>query len=396
MALASRRRRNIEAWPGYVDVLSTLLMVIVFVLMIFVVAQLYLSQALTGKDQTLARLSQQLNELSEMLSMERGNSQQLKVQLSQLSSALTKSTQERDALQNRLTVIIGERDNLKAQLGDAQSKIEDAQAKIAASQEKQKQIEDAYKTIEADQTKITALLSDIAALESLRDDLQKKLLTADENAKQITSQSEAQVALLNQQILAMREQLSQLALALEASENKSKEQQVQIADLGSKLNSALASKVEELARYRSEFFGRLREALGDRQDIRIVGDRFVFQSEVLFASGSADIGDAGRDQLDTLATTLILITKEIPEDINWVLRVDGHTDKRPITSGLYPSNWELSTARAIAVVKYLASKGIPENKLAAAGFAEFSPLDPGDNEDAYTKNRRIEFKLDQR
>jgi chemotaxis protein MotB len=398
MALASRRRRSVEAWPGYVDVLSTLLMVIVFVLMIFVVAQLYLSQALTGKDLTLAKLSQQISELSDMLSMERGNSQQLKVQLSQLSSALTKSTAERDALQNRLTVIIGERDTLKAQLGDAQSQIEDAQSKIAASAEKQKQLEDAYKTVEADQQKITALLSDIAALESLRDDLQKKLLTADENAKQISSQSEAQVALLNQQILAMREQLSQLSTALDASEQKSKQQQVQIADLGSKLNAALASKVEELARYRSEFFGRLREALGDRQDIRIVGDRFVFQSEVLFASGSADIGQAGRDQLDTLATTLILITKEIPDDINWVLRVDGHTDKRPITStsGLYASNWELSTARAIAVVKYLASKGIPENRMAAAGFAEFSPLDPGDSDEAYTKNRRIEFKLDQR
>jgi chemotaxis protein MotB len=396
MALASRRRRSMEAWPGYVDVLSTLLMVIVFVLMIFVVAQLYLSQALTGKDLTLARLSQQLNELSEMLSMERGNSQQLKVQLSQLSSALTKSTQERDALQNRLTVIIGERDNLKAQLGDAQSKITDAENKLAASAEKQKQLADAYKTIEADQNKITALLSDIAALESLRDDLQKKLLTADENAKQITSQSEAQVALLNQQILAMREQLAQLALALDASEKKSKEQQVQIADLGSKLNTALASKVEELARYRSEFFGRLREALGQRDDIRIVGDRFVFQSEVLFNSGSAEIGQAGRDQLDTLATTLILIMKDIPEDINWVLRVDGHTDRRPITGGAYGSNWERSTARAIAVVKYLASKGIPENRMAAAGFAEFSPLDNGDDEAAYTKNRRIEFKLDQR
>ncbi|MDQ7246455.1 peptidoglycan -binding protein [Dongia sedimenti] len=390
MALASRRRgRNIEAWPGYVDVLSTLLMVIVFVLMIFVVAQLYLSQALTGKDQTLAKLSQQLNELSEMLSMERGNSQQLKVQLSQLSSALTKSTAERDALQNRLTVVIGERDSLKAQLGDANSQ-------IAASKEKQKELEDAYKTIDADKNKITALLNDIAALESLRDDLQNKLLTADENAKQITSQSEAQVALLNQQILAMREQLAQLAATLDASEQKSKEQQVQIADLGSKLNAALASKVEELARYRSEFFGRLREALGQRDDIRIVGDRFVFQSEVLFASGSADIGDAGRDQLDTLATTLILITKEIPNDIDWVLRIDGHTDKRPITSGLYPSNWELSTARAISVLKYLASKGIPENRMAAAGFAEYSPLDPGDSEEALTKNRRIEFKLDQR
>jgi chemotaxis protein MotB len=389
MAFASRRRRNIEAWPGYVDVLSTLLMVIVFVLMIFVVAQLYLSQALTGKDQTLAKLSQQLNELSEMLSMERGNSQQLKVQLSQLSSALTKSTAERDALQNRLTVIVGERNSLKAELGDAN-------AQIAASKEKQKQLEDAYKTIDADKGKITALLNDIAALESLRDDLQKKLLTADDNAKQITSQSEAQVALLNQQILAMRDQLAALAATLEASEQKSKEQQVQIADLGSKLNSALASKVEELARYRSEFFGRLREALGDRQDIRIVGDRFVFQSEVLFDSGSADIGPAGQDQLDTLATTLILITKEIPDDINWVLRVDGHTDKRPISGGIYASNWELSTARAISVVKYLASKGIPENRLAAAGFAEFSPLDPGDDDAAYTKNRRIEFKLDQR
>jgi len=385
-----------EAWPGYVDVLSTLLMVIVFVLMIFVVAQLYLSQALSGKDQTLARLSQQLNELSEMLSMERGNSQQLKVQLSQLSSALTKSTAERDALQNRLTVVIGERDSLKAQLGDAQSQIEDAEAKVAASAQKQKQLEDAYKTIEADQAKITALLSDIAALESLRDDLQKKLLTADENAKQITSQSEAQIALLNQQMLAMRDQLAQLAEALNASEQKSKEQQVQIADLGSKLNAALASKVEELARYRSEFFGRLREALGQREDIRIVGDRFVFQSEVLFASGSADIGAAGRDQLDTLATTLILITKEIPDDIDWVLRIDGHTDKRPITSGLYASNWELSTARAISVLKYLASKGIPENRLAAAGFAEFSPIDSGDSEEALTRNRRIEFKLDQR
>jgi chemotaxis protein MotB len=389
MALASRRRRSIEAWPGYVDVLSTLLMVIVFVLMIFVVAQLYLSQALTGKDQTLARLSRQLNELSEMLSMERGNSQQLKVQLSQLSSALTKSTAERDALRNRLTVVIGERDSLKAQLGDANTQ-------VAASKEKQKQLEDAYKAIDADKAKITALLNDIAALESLRDDLQKKLLTADENAKEITSQSEAQVALLNQQILAMREQLSQLATALDASEQKSKEQQVQISDLGSKLNAALASKVEELARYRSEFFGRLREALGQRDDIRIVGDRFVFQSEVLFASGSADIGQAGRDQLDTLATTLILIMKEIPSDINWVLRVDGHTDKRPITGGPYASNWELSTARAIAVVKYLASKGIPEDRMAAAGFAEFSPLDPADTEEAYTKNRRIEFKLDHR
>jgi chemotaxis protein MotB len=208
----------------------------------------------------------------------------------------------------------------------------------------------------------------------------------------------SQIDLLNQQISALRSQIAAIENALQASEAKDTSSQTKIADLGRRLNVALAQRVQELNRYRSDFFGRLREILSDRENIRIVGDRFVFQSEVLFGSGSAEIGQAGRDQLDTLATTLILITKEIPDDINWVLRVDGHTDKRPITSssGLYPSNWELSTARAISVVKYLASKGIPENRMAAAGFSEFSPLDNGDNEEAYTKNRRIEFKLDQR
>jgi chemotaxis protein MotB len=390
MAVAGRRgRRHLEAWPGYVDVLSTLLMVIVFVLMVFVVAQLYLSQALTGKDEALARLTRQIAELGDMLSMERGNSQQLKVQLSQMSSALTKSTAERDALQSQLNVVIGERDILKAELGDAQ-------AKAAVSEEKQKQLEDAYKTINADKDKITALLSDIAALESLRDDLQKKLLTSEQNAQQISSEAQARVEILNQQVLALRNQLAEISKALDLSEQKSKDQQVQIAELGSRLNAALASKVEELARYRSEFFGRLREALGNRQDIRIVGDRFVFQSEVLFDTASADIGPAGRDQLDTLATTLILIMKEIPSDINWVLRVDGYTDKRPISTPQFPSNWELSTARATAVVKYLISRGIPADRLAAGGFADSNPLDPADTEEAYTKNRRIEFKLDQR
>jgi chemotaxis protein MotB len=279
------------------------------------------------------------------------------------------------------------------QLADLQLQIVQAQA---VSKDQEQKLQDAYKTVDADKEKVTALLSNIQELESLRNDLQKKLLTSDEANKQITSQSEAEVALLNQQILAMRDQLSQISAALAASEQKSQQQQVQIVDLGSKLNAALASKVEELARYRSEFFGRLREVLGNRPDIQIVGDRFVFQSEILFDSGSADIGAAGQSQLDLLATTLILISKEIPDDINWVLRVDGFTDKRPISTPQFPSNWELSSARAISVVKYLASRGIPPERLAAAGFAEFDPLDQAENEDAYTKNRRIEFKLDQR
>jgi chemotaxis protein MotB len=194
----------------------------------------------------------------------------------------------------------------------------------------------------------------------------------------------------------MRQQLAEISKALDLSEQKSKEQNVQITELGKRLNAALASKVAELARYRSEFFGRLRDVLGNRQDIQIVGDRFVFQSEVLFDSGSADVTPAGQQQLDVLATTLILISQEIPPEIHWVLRVDGFTDKRPISTPRFPSNWELSTSRAIAVVKYLISRGIPAEHLAAAGFAEFNPLDPANTEEAYKKNRRIEMKFDQR
>jgi chemotaxis protein MotB len=382
MAVRSRRSRHVEVWPGYVDVLSNLLMVIVFVLMIFVIGQLFLSQILTGKDEALAKLNKQVAELADMLSLEQANTSQLKSQVQQLSTELTKSTAERDDLHNQVLALTADRAKMQQQL--------------ALSQDQAKQLEDAYKTIDADKQKIQSLLTDIAALQSLRDDLQKKLNDTNANADQLTSEAQRRVELLNQQILTLRQQLAEIAKALDVSEQKSKEQDVQITELGKRLNSALASKVEELARYRSEFFGRLREVLGNRQDIQIVGDRFVFQSEVLFDSGSAEVSKQGEDQLDVLATTLILIANDIPKELNWVLRVDGFTDKRPISSPQFPSNWELSTARAVAVVKYLISRGIPAEHLAAAGFAEFAPLDTADTEDAYRKNRRIEMRFDQR
>jgi chemotaxis protein MotB len=382
MAVRSRRSRHVEVWPGYVDVLSNLLMVIVFVLMIFVIGQLFLSQILTGKDEALAKLNKQVAELADMLSLEQANTAQLKSQVQQLSTELTKSTAERDDLHNQVLALTADRAKMQQQL--------------ALSQDQAKQLEDAYKTIDADKQKIQSLLTDIAALQSLRDDLQKKLNDTNANADQLTSEAQRRVELLNQQILTLRQQLAEIAKALDVSEQKSKEQDVQITELGKRLNSALASKVEELARYRSEFFGRLREVLGTRQDIQIVGDRFVFQSEVLFDSGSAEVSKQGEDQLDVLATTLILIANDIPKELNWVLRVDGFTDKRPIASPQFPSNWELSTARAVAVVKYLISRGIPAEHLAAAGFAEFAPLDTADTEDAYRKNRRIEMRFDQR
>ncbi|WP_374312043.1 peptidoglycan -binding protein [Dongia sp.] len=383
MAAAGRRRqRPMEAWPGYVDVLSTLLMVIVFVLMVFVVAQMFLSLALSGRDDALAKLNAQISEIANMLAMEKKTAEDLKNQLSQMSGELASSTAERDELKNQLNVVIGERDAANRQ------------ATLNADQAKK--LTEAYQTIDADRERITALLSDIAALESLKDEMQQKILGSDAEKQKITDEAKFQVELLNKQMLALREELSRITQALDASEKKAKDQEVQIVDLGNRLNAALASKVEELARYRSEFFGRLREVLGDRQDIRIVGDRFVFQSEVLFDSGSAVLGDAGKSQLDDLATTLILLSMDIPKDLDWVLRIDGHTDRRPIATAQFPSNWELSTARAGAVAKYLISRGLPADRMVIAGYAEFRPLDAADSDEAYTKNRRIEFKLDQR
>jgi chemotaxis protein MotB len=388
-----RRRRTVEAWPGYVDVLSTLLMVIIFVLMVFVIAQFFLSQALTGRDEALERLNRQVAELGELLALERSANSDLRLNVAELSAELQSSTAARDELSRRLGIVTEERDQLASSLAKSQ-------ATGAGVDEK---LEEAYKVIEADKARIQVLLNDIAVLESLRDDLRKELLAKEEKAsqelsveKELSQEAQLQVELLNRQLLALRQQLARLSLALEASEAKAKEQDVKIVDLGKRLNAALASKVEELARYRSEFFGRLREVLGDRPDIQIVGDRFVFQSEVLFESGSAELEEPGKVQLARFADTLLEIAAKIPPEIDWILRVDGHTDRRPINTVQFKSNWELSTSRAISVVRFLESQGVSSKRLVAAGFGEYQPLDAGEGDSAYRRNRRIELKLDQR
>jgi chemotaxis protein MotB len=250
-----------------------------------------------------------------------------------------------------------------------------------------------------DKQTIETQLAELAILQSLRDEMRKEVLAGEAalaEQEALTDEATAQVALLNRQIAALRQQLASLSEALDVSEAENEANEVQIADLGRRLNAALATKVQELARFRSDFFGRLRELLGDRQDIRVVGDRFVFQSEVLFPSGSAELEPEGRVQLAQLAGALAEIATTIPEDIDWVLRVDGHTDRRPISTSEFPSNWELSTARAISVVKFLIVRGIEANRLAATGFGEFQPLDTGSDEIAFRRNRRIELKLTQR
>jgi chemotaxis protein MotB len=339
MALSrARRDRGVDYWPGFVDALSTLILGIIFLLTVFVVVQFVLSQEVTGKDTALSRLSARIAQLTDLLGLEQTSKTTLEEQIAQLRANLATSDTERDRYKGLYEGMSGG---------------------SAAAQEKTNE------------------------------------LTGQLDAeKQVSLRALAQVEVLNQQIAALRRQLGALEQALDVSEKKDKDSQSRLADLGQRLNVALAMRVQELSRYRSDFFGRLREILGNRPDIRVVGDRFVLQSEVFFDTGQSVLKPEGRAELDKIAAVLLDVTKQIPPDIAWVLRVDGHTDVRP--TGGNRTNWDLSAARAIAVVQYLISKGLPPQRLVAAGFGEFQPIDPATTEEAYSRNRRIELKLTER
>ena len=423
----SSSQEGLTAWPGYVDALSTLLMVIIFVLLVFVLAQAFLSVALSGRDKALERLGRQMAEISNMLALEKGTNQDLQLSIAtltkdladarakgdNLAAMLNATGQSATAAANERDQMRADRDRLNAQLADAQLQLRSAQARAQALQG---QIGESSKAQDSSAKDLAAqaaqLASQVRALQALRDELERKVqdaavraTTAEERAqatavelaqeKQLGDSARAQVALLNQQIDQVRLQLAGLAKALDASEASNKDKEVHIADLGQRLNVALARKVEELQRYRSEFFGKLSAVLAGRPGISVVGDRFVFQSEVLFPIGSADLTPAGQDQIRQLASTLKGISKDIPPEVNWLLRVDGHADHLPVT-GKFASNWELSASRAITVVKMLISEGIPADRLAAAGFGDNQPLDPTNTQAAFAKNRRIELRLTDR
>jgi len=422
MAIARRnsRRSSIDIWPGFVDALAQLLMVIIFILLVFTAGQFYLSEALSGRDQALQRLQQQVNELGDLLAMQRRSNEDLRANAADLSSQLQSSLAERDRLTGQLrdadATVSADKEKIDLQLREIESlrrdldalktvraDLEAKVATLAQQQETAAALRDRTKELEAqlasEQEKTSLAQKEIDAREvrlSALGNLAKGAEQALSAEKEISRQALTRVDELNAQIATLRDQLSRIAAALDASEAKVKDQQGQIVELGKRLNLALVNKVEELARYRSEFFGRLREILGDRADIRIVGDRFVFQSEVLFAPGSAELGDDAKKQLAPVIGALKEIAAKIPPDINWILRVDGHTDHRPISSSQFPSNWELSTARAISVVRFAIDEGVPANRLAAAGFADRQPLDLRNTEDAYRRNRRIELKLTER
>ncbi|MEP3476234.1 MAG: peptidoglycan -binding protein [Rhodomicrobiaceae bacterium] len=340
MAFGRARRRYRDDgsyWPGFVDAMATLLLVMTFLLSVLSVAQYFVTQEATGKDNAIQTLNRQILELTNLLSLEKNDKKDLESNLALLKATLADSQEK----SNKLEALIG--------LGDSK----DRSAKLQI------------------------------------DELNKRL----KGEKELSKEATTQVALLNQQLAALRRQIAALNEALEASEAKDKEQKEQLKDLGARLNVALAKRVQELSQYRSDFFGRLRKLLGNRPGIRVVGDRFVFQSEVLFTSGSDELNPAGQIEMSKLASAVNEIRQKIPGNIKWVLRIDGHTDRQPINTPRFPSNWELSSSRATSVVRFLINEGVPANRLVAAGFGENHPLDTSNSPEAFAKNRRIELKL---
>jgi chemotaxis protein MotB len=401
MRLAARRsERSTNIWPGFVDALATLLIAIIFLVLIFVLAQFFLNQAISGRDEALDRLRIRVSELADLLALERRTADEQRDDMRRLAQELQVSVALRDDLRTTVEALTGRAERAEAMARSLGKAAEEDKEKILAQLRE-----------------IADLGRDIEALKALRDELEKKLATASgalerseaereeerkrsearlADERRISESERAQVALLNRQLAALREQLAKISEALEASERKSREQGVEIAQLGGRLNAALASRVQELSRYRSEFFGRLRDVLGRHPGVRVVGDRFVFQSELFFETGSADIGEEGKAKLDQLFATLGEIAPSIPPDIDWILQVEGHTDRVPIFTPRFPSNWDLSLARANSVVQYLIVRGVPPRRLAAAGFGEFHPLDDRNDEIANRRNRRIELRLTQR
>ena len=470
MAGSSERRRgrggNLDVWPGYVDALSTLLMVIIFVLLVFVLAQGFLSVALSSREKAMDQLNLRVAELAELLSLEAAQGEQLRQQLGRLGDDLRGTAAARDAAMQSLALLReererltserdglrGERDRLGARLsdlelaarsaadragamerqmaealgraertgGDAarlQRDLRGSQTELAAAQAALEAMRREAQTLDrqvlVERETVTQRLSEMArlsehirALTALRDELER--LAAQEQRGRERAEAEsgerarlaesaaAQVALLTRQTEALRAELARLSRALDLAEAEGRDRNAQIALLGQRLNAALAARVEELQRYRSDFFGRLRDVLGERPEVRIVGDRFVFQGEVLFAPGSAELSDAGLRQLRDLAGVLSEVTPLIPADVAWVMRVDGHADRTPIRSVRFASNWELAAARAIAVAQILIAEGLPANRVAATSFGDAQPIDPGDSPQALARNRRIELRLTDR
>jgi chemotaxis protein MotB len=447
-------------WPGFVDALAALLMVVIFVLMIFSLAQFYLNQIVSGQDEALVDLNNEISNLYNLLQIEKNENTDLEIKFDKLSASfnqintsLIKTKQENDALsqvimslKNSLSEVKSQLDQKKIELQNQVSLTKNKNTEITSiklnNEESinfyEKKILELEEKLIINRDELAIKIDDILQLQKLKTNLQIEINDLISNNKEINSKilqerdysktleekiaslkdkallsqkennkSLGEIVKLRAQINSMKIALSQVNLKLsqlqalfEKLKTEDEKNKIETASLGKELNSALASRVKELQKFRSEFFGRLSELLENREEIRIVGDRFVFQSELLFEKGSANLGKKGYEQLNQLFITLDDIGKTIPNDINWVLQVEGHTDNIPIRAGKYLDNWHLSTERALSVVRFLIDKGTEPKRLSATGYGEFQPLRKLDSnlslEEINSKNRRIELKITQR
>ena len=438
--LASRRRivTKVDIWPGFVDALSALLMLVIFMLLIFTLAQAFLALTVSDRDTELDRLNARLSEISNALLVQRQSNQTLSEKISSLRNQYNQGVFYQEALKEQVAelenIVAADKETISVQLSEKAQ----LQHDIIALREVRADLEtriaglvsvvtDRDLSIAQFETELDKRLSEIGMIRDNSKSLQAELATqqnmtmlaqqeiskkefriqdlvtivseAEEalsTEKQLSASAQANVKHLSEQIDGLKNQLDSISQALQLEEQKSADQQVELADLGQRLNTLLAKRVNELESYRSEFFGRLRQVLVENPNIRIQGDRFLLPSELFFASASAILGEQGKQELNKLAQILNEISITIPGDINWILRIDGHTDQLPINTQRFPSNWELSTARAVAVVRYLVQQGVPPKRMTAAGFGEFHPIDPGQSVAAYQRNRRIELKLTER
>ena len=382
--LGNRTRAGDFTWPGFVDALASLLMVFVFVLMVFVLIQANLAYRLSGQDESLIVLREELAMLGDLLSLEREAG-------AVLSADLARTQAQLEMAENQNSLLTAQLSSLTAQLTDEKTKTTTLENTLATERLRLT-------------TELTTLSAQTAQQKRELEQMSKSLDQKTQSLKQAatdlsaeqkqSAQARLEIDRLTAAMQSLRSELTRLRTLLSEKQEQSKKDKIAIANLGKELNAALANKVQELQRFRSEFFGRLRTILEGRSDVKVVGDRFVFQSEVLFAPGQASINPEGQAQLGQIADAIMQIIADIPSDIPWILQVEGHTDDIPV-SGVYTDNWDLSTERALSVVRFMVDRGVPSERLAATGYGEFQPITSGKTDADRQKNRRIELKLTQ-
>jgi len=382
--LGNRTRAGDFTWPGFVDALASLLMVFVFVLMVFVLIQANLAYRLSGQDESLIILREELAMLGDLLSLEREAG-------AVLSADLARTQAQLEMAENQNSLLTAQLSSLTAQLTDEKIKTTTLENTLATERLR----------LTTELTTLSAQTAEQAReLEQMSKSLNQKTQSLRQAATDLSAeqkqseQARLEIDRLTAAMQSLRSELTRLRTLLSEKQEQSKKDKIAIANLGKELNAALANKVQELQRFRSEFFGRLRTILEGRSDVKVVGDRFVFQSEVLFAPGQASINPEGQAQLGQIADAIMQIIADIPSDIPWILQVEGHTDDIPV-SGVYTDNWDLSTERALSVVRFMVDWGIPSERLAATGYGEFQPITSGKTDVDRQKNRRIELKLTQ-